>query len=94
MDLEERKLLKDKLNCKIKANKISRLPIKKQEDVLKDLKKTAEKEKGYNKEKLNTIINIIEEKQEIADNARINRTFADYGGGFENGGGGSGTDSG
>ena len=32
--------------------------------------------------------------QEMAENARINRTFAEYGGSVENGGCGSGNDSG
>ena len=94
MDPEEHKKLRDRLKCKLEANKISRLPLDKQDRVLKDLKKTAEKATGYNKERLHTIIGIIEEKQESADIARSNRTFAEYGGGAENGGGGSGTDSG
>ena len=41
MDPEEHKKLRDRLKCKLEANKISRLPLDKQDRVLKDLKKNS-----------------------------------------------------
>ena len=86
--------LKNRLKYTIEANRISRLSQPSQDEILKDLKERHKKAVGNNKENLSTLIGIIEERQEMAENARVNRTFAEYGGGAENGGCGSGNDSG
>ena len=86
--------LKNRLKYTIEANRISRLSQPSQDELLKDLKVRHKKAVGNNKENLSILIGIIEERQEMAENARINRTFAEYGGSVENGGCGSGNDSG
>ena len=82
--------LKNRLKYTIEANRISRLSQPSQDELLKDLKERHKKAVGNNKENLSILIGIIEERQEMAENARINRTFAEYGGSVENGGCGSG----
>ena len=86
--------LKNRLKYTIEANRISRLSQPAQDELLNDLKERHKKAVGNNKENLSILIGIIEERQEMAENARINRTFAEYGGSVENGGCGSGNDSG
>ena len=86
--------LKNRLKYTIEANRISRLSQSSQDELLKELKERHKKAVGNNKENLSILIGIIEERQEMAENARINRTFAEYGGSVENGGCGSGNDSG
>ena len=86
--------LKNRLKYTIEANRISRLSQSSQDEMLKDIKERHKKAVGSNKENLSTLIGIIEERREMAENARVNRTFAEYGGGAENGGCGSGNDSG
>jgi len=90
----DKNILKNRLKYTIEANRISRLSQSSQDEMLKDLKERHKKAVGNNKGNLSTIIGIIEERREMAENARVNRTFAEYGGGAENGGCGSGNDSG
>ena len=90
----DKNILKNRLKYTIESNRISRLSQSSQDEMLKDLKERHKKAVGNNKENLSTLIGIIEERQEMAENARVNKTFAEYGGGAENGGCGSGNDSG
>jgi hypothetical protein len=88
--MESRTEIRNRLKHTIEANRISRLSQPAQDEILKDRK---QKQKDGNRN-ASTLIGIIEERREMSENARVNRTFAEYGGGADNGGGGSGHDSG
>lgn len=87
--------LRERLRATIEANKISRLPYDLREERLNTLKRELKRTKDpRKKEKLRTLISVINEKNEAEEEAMYNQTYAEYGGGYENGGGGSGTDNG
>jgi hypothetical protein len=92
--MKKNSILKDRLKYVIEANRISRMSDVAQDEIIKELKESISKAKGNHLERLNMLLGIIMEKREIAENARNNRTYAEYGGSAENGGGGSGNDSG
>ena len=92
--MKKNSVLKDRLKYMIEANRISRMSETAQDEIIKDLKSNITTAKGKYLERLNLLLGIILEKREQSEDARANRTFAEYGGSAENGGGGSGNDSG
>ena len=92
--MKKNSVLKDRLKYVIEANRISRLSETAQDEIIRELKANISTAKGKDLERLNLLLGIILEKREQSEIARSNRTFAEYGGSAENGGGGSGNDSG
>ena len=77
------------LRATIEAKRISRLGRDNQEDLLEKVNEQLKSAKGDRRLWLETLIGIIKDNQEREDEAAANRTFADYGGGYECGGCGS-----
>lgn len=92
--MKKNSVLKDRLKYMIEANRISRMSETAQDEIIKDLKLNITTAKGKYLERLNLLLGIILEKRDQSENAKSNRTFAEYGSIAENGGGGSGNDSG
>ena len=86
---------RQRLKATIEANRISRLSQKAQDDLFKELKEKKKTATGANLERISILIDVISDKQEQADEARINQTYAEYtdGNGYGSGAG-SGNDSG
>lgn len=93
-NLSEKDKIRIRLKAKIEANRISRLKREDQDQILKEYKEKKKKATGIEKERLKVFIEVIKDKQRQNDEAYDNMSYAEYGGGFENGGGGSGCDAG
>lgn len=87
--LSQKEALRLRLRAKIEANRISRLKRDDQDNILNTYKEKKRRAKGLEKEKLKIMIEVIQEKQRQADEAWENMSYAEYGGGFECGGGGA-----
>lgn len=86
--------LRVKLKSKIEGNRISRLSRNIQDDFVKDLKQKRKNARGKQRKKIDTLISVVHEKQELADEAYYNQTYAEYASSFTNGGCGGGHDNG
>lgn len=78
MDKKEKKERRERLKAIIEGNRISRLPQKTQNDTLKKLQKEKQTAKGFKKNHLDVLVDVISEKQEQADEAIMNQTYAEY----------------
>lgn len=76
--------LRAKLKAQIEGNRISRLSRNTQDEIVKDLKQKSKNVKGKQRKKLDTIISVVHEKQEQADESYYNQTYAEYSGSFSN----------
>ena len=94
MEKNKNSKLRKTLKATIEANRISRLSKKPQKDIFENLSQKRKVATGIEKDRLDTLIGIITEKQEKAKEAYENQTYAEYGDGFINGGGGDGRDNG
>ena len=70
--------LRSKLKSQIEGNRISRLSRNTQDQIVKDLKQKMKNAKGEQRKKLDTLVSVIYEKQEQADEAYYNQTYAEY----------------
>lgn len=92
--MTDKEKLRQKLRATIEANRISRLKIDVQDEILQSYKDRRRKAKGAERERLDILVDVIEEKQRQADEAAANMTYADYGGVSCDAGGGCGTSAG
>jgi len=69
---------RQRLKATIEANRISRLSQKAQDDLFKELKERKKTATGANLERISILIDVLSDKQEQADEARANQSFAEY----------------
>lgn len=94
MDKKRNSNIRRTLKATIEANRISRLSKEAQKEIFETLNEKRKLATGIDRDRLDTLIGIITEKREKAEEAYENQTYAEYGGGFARGAGGDGRENG
>lgn len=94
MDKKRNSNLRRTLRATIEANRISRLSKEVQKDIFETLNEKRKIATGTERDRLDTLVGIITEKREQAEEAHDNQTYAEYGGVFAGGAGGDGRENG
>lgn len=76
--MDENKSRRDRLKAIIEANRISRLSEKVRTDIYNDLIKKKKTAKGAEARRISILLDVISEKQEKEEIARMNQTYAEY----------------